>query len=367
MGKKRFDLNQGVSGGRYSILKAFHYPKKVAAMLEGRVTAPLYVRVKPTNRCNHSCVWCVYDPKFSTIHSSSNRTDEIPIDKMTEILGDFKTMGVQAVTYSGGGEPLVHPNIAEILKGTLDRNIRLSMITNGQALQGEAAELLLTADWVRVSLDYHDADLFAQTRRMPKKMFDVVRENVTDFAMHKSPDCDLGVNCVVSHLNYKHLKDIAELCKDMGVDNLRFAPVWKRDFLKYHAGFKDEAMAQIEQAKELADKRISIGSTYERYFERSTAGDKREYPRCFYMEMVPVIAADQGVYTCHNNAYEPAGKIGSIKHQSFRRMWASRTTAEFFKGFKPGKVCTHECSNDEKNRILNEFATCNQKGVVEYI
>ena len=38
--------------------------------------------------------------------------------------------------------------------------------------------------------------------------------------------------------------------------------------------------------------------------------DERIYPRCFYMEIVPVIAADQNVYTCHNNAYEFEGEIG---------------------------------------------------------
>lgn len=365
--KQGFDINQGIKGGRYSILKIFHYPDKIEAMKNKKVTAPIYIRIKPTNRCNNNCFYCSYNPKFSSIHSSSDRNDEIPRAKMLEILRDIKNMGVKAVTFSGGGEPLVHPNIAEILQKTLDSKIRLSMITNGLALKGKPAEILRKADWVRISLDYHNATLFNIIRNRPKGCFYETIENLKRFAKTKNKDCDLGVNCVVHHLNYKHLYQIAKLCKKIGVDNLRFAPVWKKNFLEYHKIFKDEAIKQIERAKKLQDESISIGSTYERYFEGNTGGEKRGYSRCFYMEMVPVIAADQNVYTCHNNAYEPGGKIGSIKNQSFKKLWFSPKTARFFKRFNPGKVCTHECSNDEKNRLLHDFFNCLDKGVVEFI
>lgn len=364
--KKGFDFNQGIKGGRYSILKIFHYPEKLSSLLKKRVTAPLYIRIKPTNRCNNQCFYCVYESGFSKIHSSMKRTDEIPIEKIREMLDDFKEMGVKAITFSGGGEPLIHPNISEILEKTLQKKIRLSIITNGLSLEGKPAELLRNADWVRVSLDYHTPELFAKIRQKPADLFYKVKRNISDFAKNKNPDCDLGINCVVHKLNYRYLKEIARFCKRLGVNNLRFAPLWKNNFEEYHAPFKDEAIKQINEAKKLQDKKISIGSTYERYFERNTGRNNRGYSRCFYMEIVPVIAADQCVYTCHNSAYEPYAKIGSIKKQSFKKMWFSKKTLKFFRNFNP-KVCNHECANDEKNRILNEFASCNDKGVIEFI
>ena len=93
----------------------------------------------------------------------------------------------------------------------------------------------------------------------------------------------------------------------------------------------------------------------------------RPYKRCFYMECVPVIAADQNVYTCHNNAYEKEGKIGSIKDKSFKEFWFSPETSRFIGNFNPKKVCTHECSNDEKNRLLNEWFDCMDERVVNFI
>lgn len=367
MSNKGFDLNQGISGGRYSILKIFYYPEKVNSMLNKKVISPLYVRLKCSNRCNNSCFYCIYNPKFSDIHPLSNRTDEIPINKINQILDDFEKMGIKAITLSGGGEPLIHPNISKILKEIIKKKIRFSVITNGLLLKGKIAKLLYNADWIRISLDYPNSKLYSKIRNIDSSNFYEVITNIKDFSKNKHKNCDLGVNCVVHHLNYKHLIDIAKLCKKLGVDNLRFAPLWKRNFLKYHTPFKNEAIKQINKAKELQDKTFSVGSSYEKYFERNTGGEKRDYPRCFYMEIVPAIAADQCVYTCHNNAYEPYGKIGSIKRQSFKKMWFSSKTKKFFKNFNPKKVCNHECSNDEKNRILNEFANCMGEGVVEYI
>ena len=45
---------------KYSDYKIFAFPEKVQSFREGNVTAPLYVRIKPINRYNHACHWCVY-------------------------------------------------------------------------------------------------------------------------------------------------------------------------------------------------------------------------------------------------------------------------------------------------------------------
>ncbi len=365
--KKDFDLNQGIKGGKYSILKIFHHPEKLASLKEGRVTAPLYIRIKPTNGCNHNCFYCVYNPEFSSIHPESNRSDMIPKEKMFEVLENLGDMGVKAVTFSGGGEPLTYPYIIESLKRALDSRIKISMITNGQELTGEAAELLHQAHWVRVSLDYHSPSIFSQIRNKSEKDFYQLKKNLLEFAENKDSRCDFEVNCVVSHINYKNLVDIAKFCKDIGIANIRFAPVWKKDFRTYHVPFKDEAIAQIEKAKDLTDSSFGVGSTYERYFNKSTGSEKRDYSRCFYMETVPVIAADQNVYTCHNNAYKSEGKIGSIMNQSFKELWFSPETASFFKNFDTREVCKHECSNDEKNRILNEWIACKEESVADFV
>ena len=136
------------------------HSEKLKAMRDGDITAPIYVRLKPTNKCNHHCSFCSYDPiegDTSVRDDMKDRKAEIPQEKLMEILSDFRDMGVKAVTYSGGGEPLLHPNITEAMEKTLKYGVDLSIITNGQRLNGDRAKVLANAHWVRISSDASDA------------------------------------------------------------------------------------------------------------------------------------------------------------------------------------------------------------------
>ena len=159
-------------GSVYSPSKIVFHKEKLESLAKGEITSPIYVRVKPENRCNHRCFYCSYDPDFDYVLSETkNNKDSLPRDKMMEILNNFKEMGVKAVTYSGGGEPLIYPYIEETLQKTLENNINLSIITNGQKLNEKRAELLTQAKWVRVSGDSINAKLFNKIRRIPESFF----------------------------------------------------------------------------------------------------------------------------------------------------------------------------------------------------
>ncbi|MCX7592081.1 MAG: radical SAM protein, partial [Kiritimatiellae bacterium] len=93
----------------YTDTKIFHFPAKLHDLRVGRVSAPIHVRLKPTNRCNHRCVYCCFRNPQLPPYERMNEADEIPGEKLVQIADDLVTMGVRAVTLSGGGEPLCHP------------------------------------------------------------------------------------------------------------------------------------------------------------------------------------------------------------------------------------------------------------------
>ena len=65
-----------------------------------------------------------------------NERDVMPKAKALELIEDLATMGTKAVTFSGGGEPLLHKDIVEIMTKTVSSGLDLSIITNGQLLAG---------------------------------------------------------------------------------------------------------------------------------------------------------------------------------------------------------------------------------------
>ncbi len=336
----------------YSDLKAVWHPEKLRAIREEIITPPIYVRIKPMNPCNHNCYNCVYDVGFSGIHSNMDRKSMIPKEKMQEILEDFNEMSVKAITYSGGGEPLIYPFITETLKKTLESKIDLSIITNGQELSGERAELLSSAEWVRVSSNSCTPEVFNEIRKRPKAEFDKLINNIAGFAKSKKPFCSLGINFVVDVINHNQVYQAAKFYRDLGADNIKFTPSWSPNFQTYHAPFKDFVVEQIARAsQDFSSSSFKINDTYEKDFEL-TGNTQRTYDRCFYMQFTPAIGADCMVYLCHNKAYDSKGILGSIKDRSFKDLWFSEEVAEKFKTFDPKEYCKHQCTNDKKNLLI---------------
>ena len=189
----------------YSSLKIFHHRDALDKIRRDEQFAPFYIRLKPTNICNHHCSYCTYG-SGDTHNKTDNRnnirhTDMIPCGKMQEIINDMGDMGVKAVTFSGGGEPLTYPHIVEAVNMMKERSIDLSLITNGQLLDGERAEAFYNAKWLRVSFDSPNPSEYAALRGISESSFHKVVANIENFARKKEPDCVLGVNFVVGKAN----------------------------------------------------------------------------------------------------------------------------------------------------------------------
>lgn len=345
---------------RYSDAKIVWFPEKLASFRDGVVSAPIYVRVKPHNSCSHGCQWCVYSTGFrehdapghvlSHMHEEMREADSIPRAKMLETLDDFRAMGVRAVTYTGGGEPLQHPDIVLFAERTLELGIDLSLITNGQMLQKRRAEMFGHARWVRVSLDYQNGEQINASRNIPRGCFDLIMSNIAAFARGKQRRCELGVNYIVTRENFKGLADFCAVLRDKGVENVRISPVWRPDFAKYHAPIENAVRLEIDAAMKHGDKSFAVYSSYD--LMASAHSPIRTYHKCFFTQMVPVVGADQVVYACHNSAFSTHGRIGSIRERSFKELWFSDEAKRFFDGLDPAVSCRHQCASDGRNKLI---------------
>ncbi len=134
----------------YSYLKVFRHFDKLESIREKKVTPPLYIRIKPINICNHHCYYCSYEDANLGLRSTFKETDKLSREMMMGIIRDLADMKVRAVTFSGGGEPLLYAHIVEAMNLLLEHGINLSIITNGQLLWRDRAEVLRDAKWVRV-------------------------------------------------------------------------------------------------------------------------------------------------------------------------------------------------------------------------
>ena len=163
----------------YSNLKFMRFTDRLEALAGGRTAAPVHVRIKPINRCNHSCWYCAYRSDALALGEDMDQGDRIPTAKLFEIVDDLIAMGVQAVTFSGGGEPLLYKALPEVIRRLAAGGIRVASLTNGANLRGAMADAFAEhGTWVRVSLDGWDDD----TREVVDRWVSVLDRLVSDRA-----------------------------------------------------------------------------------------------------------------------------------------------------------------------------------------
>ena len=82
MGEKEYGKGQ-----QYGNFKIVWHPEKLKSLREKKITPPIYVRLKPTDLCDHQCFYCFYDSDILNRHFRNR--EQIPREKIMEILADF--------------------------------------------------------------------------------------------------------------------------------------------------------------------------------------------------------------------------------------------------------------------------------------
>ncbi len=104
----------------------------------------------------------------------------MPLELFTQLVRSLKRAGVKAVFLTGGGEPLVHPDLPAMAAELHSIGLSWGMFTNGITLTSEVAEKLLRAapGFFRVSLDAGDPDLYSKIYATPPETFQIVKANI---------------------------------------------------------------------------------------------------------------------------------------------------------------------------------------------
>lgn len=96
-------------------------------------SAPIKLYIDITDKCNLSCLHCLN----KNLHSKN----ELSMKTIHEVADECGKYGVFYVKL-GGGEPLAHPHIAEIINEFRKKNVFVSLSTNGILINEEIAEVL---------------------------------------------------------------------------------------------------------------------------------------------------------------------------------------------------------------------------------
>ena len=101
--------------------------------VENAYSAPIKLFLDITDECNLECKHC--------LNTRLNSKHYLSLDVIKQIANECEKLGIFYVKL-GGGEPLLHPNFSEIIKILREKNIFISLSTNGYFIDESIAKLL---------------------------------------------------------------------------------------------------------------------------------------------------------------------------------------------------------------------------------
>ncbi len=124
-----------------------------------------------------------------------------------------------------GGEPLIIPELIDILRILKKKNKKVTITTNGLVLSEFLKGLIeVGLDAVHISMDSHKREIHDSLRECPG-LFDKVLESISTIkAKRKSKGPLIKLRCTISKKNYRQLSDYIYFWKDK-VDSIHFQPI----------------------------------------------------------------------------------------------------------------------------------------------
>lgn len=227
-------------------------------MGECSVTSPDQIRsalVQLLRQCNYQCLHC----SQAAPHVGDQRVEVVPVEIVKRRIDDLCTSGLKRVRFTGG-EPLLHPQLAEIVAYAKSLSLDTSIVTNGILLRTTARDLIdagLNAVWISLYGPNQDAYEAMAQRRAPVELFGSVIKSLSISGVR------VGVYCTVDlELPNLDLSLLSELVLK-GVTHVKFMQLMEqgrqlRSMYRAQPKLRRTALSEIARFR-AANSHITIG------------------------------------------------------------------------------------------------------------
>ena len=321
-----------------------HYPQ--AVQIQNRdMPEPRMAIVYPTYVCNQDCLWCEYSSENTEHHSIM--TDE----QLMGLIADLDGIGVKSVEFCGGGEPSLHPKLAEAVRDLAARDMSIGILTNGTKMMGDLAEAFIDhGSYIRVGFDGGTKETFNKVKRpkTPSAGFDAVCANVRNLIKlrdEKGSKCRISMKIVVDQGNCHEIREASELAIELGVDSIQFKAARLVD-----SELNDEQAEQVNRdissAREaLGDKMVIIGG----------ASKINTTTQCWLTPLQLTVDTLGDVYMCcYYTHRKEKHTIGNCFTDPLKDLWYHEDHWKKIDAIEPCECNNLDCRFVKYNEILNK-------------
>lgn len=241
------------------------------------------------------------------------------VDLAGNILFQLATAGVKSVTWSGGGEPTLHPQFSEIIRYAATVGLDQGIYTNGANLSDDKAQALKRLfTFVYVSLDECRWDSYKGSKGVDR--FDDVCLNISKLVIADGK-ATIGVGFLLHPGNVDDIAHMVALGRHLGVDYVQFRPIINYDQAAPSQLVEDTTWINhaINSLRAYAGDEFVQADTWR--FEQYRDWHGHGYKTCYWSALQTVITPNGKVWRCTNKRGVPDGLLGDLTQDSFADIW----------------------------------------------
>lgn len=275
--------------------------KSFATFIQGNKVFPINVEISPAGTCNAKCPWCFY--------SGTHKPVFLKTDTLMDAVFEMENMGVKAITWTGGGEPTLHPDFPEFTKRIKElTSIKQGLITNA-LLPPQYNPAVF--EWIRVS--------YTPSGWKP-----------SNIALLRA--CRALGLCINDTGDPKPIWDGLKVAKELGADYVQTRP----------------ALEVKGKLTSISPPTIDDPLLFKTPYKYKEAGETRKYDTCYGFNFVPFIWEDSEVGVCAYHRGKQQYVLGNLYEHGFQKIMEAAP-----RSVPTCDTCQICCKNHEINKVIN--------------
>ena len=283
---------------------------------------PQSVSVVLTNACNLRCLTCwSYSPLRKELPMADWRRKRLGRELLAPLFAELAALGTERVIFTGGGDPLAHPEALEVFADARSAGLKVTLISNLTLVRDRAAFLALRLNTILANFSCADPETYVafhpgRSEADFHTLIALLREVVAS-------GTQLKLVFVVCTVNYHVLEKALLLAKELGasVQFKLMSAIDETQSLVLTEAQRDTLFAQRAHLE-------SLGATanLDTFFTELSGSAPDRFPieevGCFAGHWYARVDGDANVRFCCNP--NSALTLGNLHTATFTDLWRSQ-------------------------------------------
>jgi len=324
---------------------------------------PQSIGVVLTNACNLNCITCwSYSPLRRELPTIGWRRRRLTGELLVPFFQDAAAMGTERVIFTGGGDPLAHPEFYEIAGEARAAGLKITLISNVTLVRDRDRFVDLGIDTLLANFSSGDPESYAafHPNRAPEdfeRLLDTLRAVARGGTRIK-------LVFVVCSINAHVLPQAIAVAAELGA-SLQFKRVSVTEETQAVDLTEAQRTALLDQMEGLRGQAESVQVTANwEVFAAALRGEKEpgastvDETGCWAGHFYSRVTASGDIYFCCNQ--HPDLRVGSLHDSSFAELWGSARYQEIRDRLRAGGFVSgcEQCGKlDLNHRVWAQLRT----------